>query len=65
MGGLQMEEFPVAGASLLELSELEVDVREAPLRELTLRGVVLGGLITLLFTAANLLYLFPARRNDA
>src|SRR3546814_14243125 len=29
------------------------DQRPAGLRELTLRGIILGGLITLLFTAAN------------
>lgn len=31
----------------------DIDQRPAGLRELTLRGIVLGGLITLLFTAAN------------
>jgi putative OPT family oligopeptide transporter len=29
------------------------ELRTAPVRELTLRGIVLGGIITLLFTAAN------------
>ena len=31
----------------------DTDQRSVSMRELTVRGIVLGGLITLLFTAAN------------
>ena len=34
----------------------DTDQRSVSMRELTVRGIVLGGLITLLFTAANVFF---------
>jgi putative OPT family oligopeptide transporter len=44
---------PAPGAETVATAPADGTVLETPLRELTLRGILLGGVITLLFTAAN------------
>ena len=48
-----MSTSPTSGSASAERTSAASNTGSSPVKELTIRGVVIGGVITLVFTAAN------------